>query len=250
MRHDGPVSASMKKFVFVPLCLAIGVLAAGSLQARAPAPAFVTPAEINAMDMLPSPPASDTEAAKAELEELHRIESQRTASDIAHARADEAQRNIFIFKTALGAGFNAEALPLTAAFSAHVVDGERAGIAPVKRAFHRVRPYNLDKSLHPVCRIKIKNDSYPSGHTISGYLMALVLASILPERRDAIFARADDYARSRLVCGAHFPSDVEAGKRLAYALFAVMATNPQFKAERAAAAAEMRKVLALSARDE
>ena len=239
----------MKKIVFVPVVLALVALTAGLVQARAPS-AFVTPAQIDAVDMLPSPPANGSKMDQAELAELHRIETARTASDVAHARADEAERDIFIFKPVLGDRFNAKALPLTAALSRHVERDERADIEPVKNVFHRERPYNFDKSLHPVCRTKIKNDSYPSGHTMTGYLMALVLASIVPERRDAIFARADAYAHDRLVCGAHYPSDVAAGKRLAYALFAVMATKPRFQAERAAAAAEMRKVLGLPARAE
>lgn len=243
----GKSNGAMRKIVAVPVVLALVVLTAGLAQARAPY-FFVAPAQIDAVDMLPSPPANGSVKAKAELAELHRIETQRTAGEIAAARADEAERDIFIFKTVLGKGFNARALPLTAVLSKHVEQDEKADIEPVKNVFRRERPYNFDKSLHPVCWTKIKNDSYPSGHTMTGYLMALVLSSMLPERRDAIFARADDYAHHRLVCGVHYPSDVEAGKRLAYALFAVMATKPRFKAARAAAEAEMRRVLALSAR--
>lgn len=236
----------VKKIVFVPVVLAIVALNAGLAQASAPA--FVAPAQIDAVDMLPSPPANGSDRARAELAELHQIEKQRTAAEIAAARADEAERDIFIFKTVLGPGFNARALPLTAVLSRHVEQDEKADIEPVKNVFRRERPYNFDKSLHPVCRTKLKNDSYPSGHAMTDYLMALTLASMLPERRAAIFARADAYAHERLICGVHYPSDVEAGKRLAYALFAVMATKPRFQAERAAAEAEMRKILALPAR--
>lgn len=244
----------MRKIVSIPVSFAIVALAASLALARgpgpAPVPAYVTPNEFDAVDMLPLPPASDSPTEKAELAKLHRIESLRTAADIDHARADEAERDIFIFKPVLGDGFNATALPLTAVLSAHVEEDEQADAEPIKDSFHRERPYNLDKSLHPVCKTKVKNDSYPSGHTMTGYLMALTLASMLPEKRDAIFARADDYAHNRLVCGVHQPSDLEAGKEIAYALFAVMADNPRFKAERAAAEAEVRKVLALPARAE
>ena len=246
LADEGPV----KKTVSVPVVLALVALSAGLVRARAPGSVFVKPAQIDAVDMLPSPPANGSVKAKAELAELHRIETLRSASDIAHARADEAERDIFIFKPVLGDRFNAKTLPLTAALSRHVEQDERADIEPVKNVFRRERPYNFDKSLHPACRTKIKNDSYPSGHTMTGYLMALVLASMLPEKRDAIFARADEYAHERLICGVHYPSDVAAGKRLAYALFAVMATKPRFQAERASAEAELRKVLALPARAE
>jgi acid phosphatase (class A) len=85
---------------------------------------------------------------------------------------------------------------------------------------------------------------------MSGYLEALVLVSILPEKKDAIFARADDYAHNRLVCGVHHASDLEAGKEIAYALFAVMADEAKFRAERAAAEAELRKALGLPPRIE
>ncbi|MHB8884617.1 MAG: acid phosphatase [Methylovirgula sp.] len=243
----GKSNGAMKKIFSVAITLALVTAPLSLAQARAPS-AFVAPAQIDAVDMLPAPPANGSDRARAELAELHRIEKQRTAGEIAAARADEAERDIFIFKTVLGKGFNARALPRTAVLSRHVEQDEKADIEPVKNVFRRERPYNFDKSLHPVCWTKIKNDSYPSGHTMTGYLMALVLSSMLPERRDAIFARADEYAHHRLICGVHYPSDVEAGKRLAYALFAVMATKPRFQAERAAAEAEMRKVLGLSGR--
>ncbi len=223
-------------------------LALNPALAHGPAPVFVAPGAFNAFDMLPFPPAPDSATETAELAELHRIENERTESDIARARADEAERDIFIFKSVLGDQFNAEALPLTAALSAEVDDDEMADAEPIKLRFQRVRPYNVDESLHPVCKTKLTADSYPSGHATTGYLMALVLASMLPEKRDAIFARADDYVHNRLVCGVHFPSDVEAGKKIAYALFGAISINPQFKAERAAAEAEIRKVLALPAR--
>lgn len=78
---------------------------------------------------------------------------------------------------------------------------------------------------------------------MSGYLEALTLASILPEKKDAIFARADDYAQNRLVCGVHYPSDVAAARLLAYALFALLADDPRFAAARFAAQSELRNRL-------
>lgn len=231
--------------VFLPLAFAIAAFCLGPALAKPPQPVFVRPSEIHAAYMLPPPPADNSLTNKVEIDELHAIERTRTPADIAHARADERERDIFIFKTVLGKRFNAKALPLTARLSDDVEADERADIETAKKLFPRTRPYNFDKTLHPVCRTKIKNDSYPSGHAMTGYLMALVLSSMLPEERGAIFARADDYAHNRLVCGVHHASDIEAGKLLAYALFAVMEDKPRFQAERAAAEAEIRKVLNL-----
>jgi len=75
------------------------------------------------------------------------------------------------------------------------------------------------------------------------YLNALVLIDMVPERRDLILARAADYANNRLICGVHFPSDIEASKLLAYVTHAVMANNPQYQKEMAVARAELRAAL-------
>lgn len=232
-------------FVFAISLFALGPVAG---LARVHQAYFVQPAEIDAADMLPAPPADDSAKNRAEIEQLHRIERQRTPAEIAQAQADAAERDIFIFASVLGAGFNAKALPLTAALSAHVEQDEAADIEPVKKIFHRVRPYRFDTTLHPVCPATVKDDAYPSGHTMSGYLEALLLASMLPEKKDAIFARAEAYAHDRLVCGVHHASDLEAGKDMAYALFAVMADNARFEAERSAAEAEVREALRLPPR--
>lgn len=101
---------------------------------------------------------------------------------------------------------------------------------------HQHRP----QSLQPVCRTKKKDDSYPSGHATAGYLQALTLIELFPEKRDAILARAADYANNRLVCGLHYRSDIEAARLIAYSVHAFMRENAQFKAEVSAAKAELR----------
>jgi acid phosphatase (class A) len=73
----------------------------------------------------------------------------------------------------------------------------------------------------------------------------LVLAMILPEKRDAILARADEYAHNRLVCGVHYPTDIVASKSVAYAMIGLMMNDPRFIQEFDAARAETRIVLGL-----
>jgi membrane-associated phospholipid phosphatase len=91
----------------------------------------------------------------------------------------------------------------------------------------------------------IDDYGYPSGHATTGYLEALALVQMVPEKRDAILARADDYAHSRVVCGVHYPSDTAAGKLVAYSMMGIMMINPQFRKELEAAKAETRKALGL-----
>ncbi|MRW89928.1 phosphatase PAP2 family protein [Duganella sp. FT80W] len=212
-------------------------------------PIFASPAQTHAQLILAAPPSADSAITRAELAELHRIQSSRTSAEEAQAKADEADESLYIYKTVLGEKFTPEALPLTTAFGKRVKNDEGANAGPAKQAFKRVRPYNLDKTLAPICKTKTIDDSYPSGHATAGYLAALTLIEMVPDQRDAILARADGYARSRLVCGVHYPSDIAASKLLAYTTHAVMVTNPKYQSELAAAKVELRRQLGLPAAD-
>jgi acid phosphatase (class A) len=232
----------MKKILLSLACVA--ALYAGPTLARDAA--FVSAEQINAFQVLPEPPTSTSQVTQAELLELHRIESTRTPEQVERAMADDKNESIFIFQALMGEAFTAAKLPLTAALSAKLNNDESVNTDPAKNGFKRVRPYNLDKTLHPVCKTKTKNDSYPSGHTTTGYLMALALIDMVPEKRDAILARADDYANNRLICGVHYPSDLQASKLVAYSMHAVMGTNPKYRQELGAARLELRRVLGLA----
>ena len=230
----------MNKFAFTALCICLGT----SLAAHAKDPSFVAAEETRSFQILPTPADAQSDKTRAELAELHRVENARTEAQAAAAMADDKEERIFIFKAQFGDWFNAQALPLTAAFGVRVKNDEGINTAAAKTGFARVRPYNQDHSLHPVCVTKTKDDSYPSGHATTGYLMALTLIDMVPEKRDILLARADDYANNRLVCGVHFRSDVEASKLVAYTTHAVMATKPQYQQELAVARAELQSKLA------
>jgi acid phosphatase (class A) len=200
--------------------------------------------------LLPEPPAADSVANSAELAKLHRIERARTPEQVTKAKEDDAEEDMFVFKTVFGPGFTAEALPVMAALGAHVQNEQSVVGNQLKHYYQRPRPYQTDTTLHPVCTLKTEHDSYPSGHSLTGYLEAFTLASIVPERRTEILARADDYAHNRLVCGVHYPSDIEASRRAAYAVFGYMLSTPRFQRDLAAAREEMRAKLGLTGKTE
>ena len=210
-------------------------------------PIFVSPEQLNVAAILPDPPADNSARAKAELAEVHRLQDTHQRAQIAYAKADDAEEDIFIFKDVLGPQFTASALPATALLSAHLHNDESVISGPAKKQFRRLRPFNFDHSVNPVCKTNndITDYAYPSGHSLSGYLEALTLVLIVPEKRDAILARADDYAFSRVVCGVHYPSDTAASKLVAYAIMGSIMKNPRFVAELASARTETRRVLGL-----
>lgn len=205
----------------------------------------VDPAELHLDDIIAPPPPEDSAAVKAELAELHRIEQTRTKAEVAAAQADEKQEDMFAFHTVLGEQFNAANLPLTAALSAEIHDEENAATSALKSEFRRPRPYQFDRTLHPVCGTTSQPNSYPSGHSTTGYLEAFALAEMVPEKRQEILDRAADFAHNRMVCGVHYPSDLAAGQETAYALFGALMATPEFRSQLAAARVEVRGELGL-----
>ena len=195
--------------------------------------------------ILPSPPARDSATTIAELTDLHHIEAIRTPGQITQAQADDHEQDIFIFKNVLGPNFNAEALPITASLSAHVHQDESAAADPLKNIYRRLRPYQVDSTLHPVCALNPEPTSYPSGHSLSGYLLAFTLVQLVPEKRQQIFERVDEYVHNRLICGVHYASDTEASRKAAYAIFGSLSASPRFQQDLAAAREETRRKLGL-----
>jgi acid phosphatase (class A) len=206
---------------------------------------YIDPLALHLDLILPPPPGRDSAIATTELRELHSIEASRTPAQVAQAQADDHEEDIFIFKTALGPNFTAEALPITAALSEHVRKDESAASSPLKTIYRRPRPYQVDSTLHPVCPVSPAPTSYPSGHSLSGYLLAFTLVQLVPEKRQEIFERADEYVRNRLVCGVHYASDTEASRKVAYAIFGSLATSPRFQRDLAVAREETRLKLGL-----
>jgi acid phosphatase (class A) len=207
-------------------------------------PYFIDPTLINLSLLIPPPPMRDSAITQSELSELHRSEQTRTPGQISAAKFDDTHEDIFIYSNVLGPTFTPETLPITAAFSAHIRNDAGVVDPPLKNLYSRPRPFISDTTLHPVCEAKPEG-SYPSGHSLNGYLYAYALAEIVPEKHAEILARADDYAHNRIVCGVHYPSDLEASRRAASIVFGYMLANPRFQHELAAAREETRHHLNL-----
>lgn len=247
----------MKKTVYLIPALTLSILSiAGAAQQPALGPVvksmhsvrlpyYVDAAILTPGILLLPPPAVGSPANDSELAELHRIERSRTADQVAKAEADDKEEDIFIFRSVLGPAFSPDTLPITAALGAHVKNEEGAIGTQIKRIFARPRPYQIDATLHPVCKLDKAANAYPSGHALSGYLEAFTLIQLLPEKHDAILARADEYASERLVCGVHYRSDIEASRRMAYVVFGYMLATPRFQRDLEAARSELRSALGL-----
>ena len=110
-----------------------------------------------------------------------------------------------------------------------------------KTTYARIRPYVRYKepTLIPGDEETLReNGSYPSGHAIRGWAMALLLCEINPDAQDDLLALGYQWGQSRVIAGYHWQSDVDAGRLLASAGYARLHTNKEFLADMAAAFAE------------
>ena len=114
-----------------------------------------------------------------------------------------------------------------------------------KDEFRRLRPYEIEPRLEPCIEDVAGDLSYPSGHASFGYAMAYLLSEMVPERRDALLRRADEFARQRMVCGVHFRSDIEAGRAGARWLEHAFNGSAEYRHDLDAATRELRAALRL-----
>ena len=199
--------------------------------------------KVDLLELLAPPPGPRDPGTRRELAELRQLQQSRGPARVALAQAD-VEETVFRLTRVFPTPLTAAQVPKTAALFRRL--GVEAGgvTAPAKQGFARPRPYTLARDLHPVCPLA-PNPSYPSGHATVGYYMGVILAAMVPEQRAAIFARAQEFAESRLICGVHYRSDIEAGRIAGTVLAALTMTDPAFQEAFAAAKAELRAALGL-----
>ena len=94
------------------------------------------------------------------------------------------------------------------------IDGNHA-VDRAKAKYMRKRPFAQfhEHTLQPQFEAElINNGSYPSGHTCRGWIFGLTLTALNPSRGNEIMKHAYEYGQSRVICGYHYQSDVDAGR--------------------------------------
>lgn len=242
--------------VLFALVLSPGLAVAGTAQPLSrthPAASSYLPADVDIVALLPPPPARGSARAAQDLSAV--LEAQRSASpaELAHAEAD-SHASCARFDDVLGAALSASTDVAVLSFLDRAAREGSGLIRPAKRYWHRTRPYALNARIVPRAdvregsggSVKESHSSYPSGHSTYGTVCAILLADMVPEQRARLFARAEDFGYSRLVVGAHFPSDVAAGRLAGTVAVALMMQNPTFQQAFTQARRQLRAQLHLS----
>lgn len=213
-------------------------------------PGYLAPGVLDLASIVSPPPAPDSPQDQADVAAL-KLATHAAPARWARALADDA--SVYDrFEKEFGLTLERHRLPrLIRLLNRASADVLAAG-AQAKKLYPRPRPFQRF-ALARVCgqAVPPKPDaspttgtSYPSGHAALGWATVLVLIEIAPSHAQQLLLRAEDYGQSRVVCGVHFPSDVEASRKLAGALVDRLLTVPEFRRDVACAKIEHRAVLA------
>jgi acid phosphatase (class A) len=190
----------------------------------------------DATTLLAPPPLPDSPEQAADMAEVKTVFHAASSNDMAAAYS-EKKFTIFNFTPAIGAFFQSNNLPKTAAFFEKVQLDAEIVTDLGKDYFKRPRPYTTDPTL---ANGKLeKSFSYPSGHSTESMTIALVLAELLPEKHDAIIAQARLIGWHRVEIARHYPTDIYAGRVLAQAIVNQFKQSDEFKKDFAEAKAEI-----------
>ena len=202
-------------------------------------------AMLDSVALLPAPPARGSASQAADEAAYRALSGQKSGPRWEMATNDAELRfpaAASTFSCAAGVEISEKNTPhLNMLLRRMVVD---AGMAPykAKNKYQRVRPfvqYN-ESTCFPKDDDFLRQDgSYPSGHSSIGWAWALVLTEIAPDRADPLLQRGRAFSQSRAVCGAHWMSDIEAGRMMGAAVVARLHSDLVFSDQLARAKQEV-----------
>jgi acid phosphatase (class A) len=237
------------RFLISAVGAGVVLLAAAALAQSPAAPAlkgYLSTGEApDTLRILPPPPkaGSAREAADVAVFKATRALAGTPRWSLATGDADLSQGPAF-FSCAIGLKLDPASAPALSTVFRKVAYDTRPVVDPPKNHFARPRPYTAPDALTaPVCVEKseglTKNPSYPSGHSSLSWTWGLIMAELAPDRATEVLARARSIGESRVVCGVHYVSDVEAGRVTGASLVAALHANAAFRVEMDRAHAEL-----------
>ena len=199
----------------------------------------------NAVVWLPAPPDTTSTQFVYDITQYMWGKTQRLNTDRAQQAINNAVEEIDEmaeqFSVPFGMEISKEKTPAIFKVLYRGVLTARLGATKPKTEYQRKRPYSRfnEPTLLPEGEERLRlNGSYPSGHTVRGWAMALLLCEINPDAQDEILKLGYEWGQSRVIAGYHWQSDVDASRLVAAAGYARLHTNSEFLADIAAARQE------------
>ena len=211
---------------------------------------YLTAEEVpNAVYWLPAPPAPGSSQFMNDISQYYWGKEQRQDSLRAQKAIREAAYEnkdmIPIFSEVFGMEISAEKTPAIYKVVDWSVETIRLSATDPKATYMRTRPYVYfnEPTLVPQDEEELRtNGSYPSGHTIKAWGMAMILCELNPDVQDELFKLAYEYGQSRVITGFHWQSDVDASRLLAAATYARLQTCKEYLKDMEKAKKEFKKL--------
>lgn len=204
----------------------------------------------NSLALLPPPPAEGSasfaldEAVSQNSRSLRGTPRWDLATEDANLKFPQAAA---AFSCTLNAPITEQDTPQLYTLLQRTLEDAHRSTSAAKNHYKRTRPFvvNNEPTCMPSDESHLRNNgSYPSGHTTIGWAWALILSEVAPEQADAILARGRAFGQSRVICNAHWQSDVIEGRFMGAATVARLHSDPEFRAAILAAQAELAAVRA------
>ena len=211
---------------------------------------YLTADEVpNAVYWLPEPPAPGSSQFLSDISQYfwgkqQRLDSLRAKKAIREVVSEVADMAV-LFSEAFGMEISAEKTPAIYKVINRGVPTIRLSAAKPKNNYLRKRPYVYfnEPTLIPSEEEHLrKTGSYPSGHTVRGWGMALLLSEINPAAQDELFKLGYEWGQSRVIAGYHWQSDVDASRMLAAACYARLHSCKEFLDDMKNAKKEFEKI--------
>ena len=210
--------------------------------------------DFDSAKLLPSPPADGTPLDRADRAASLALRDAAPGTRIAQAAgdADITEAGVLAaFAEPLGFEPSLESTPHLVILLRRVMTDAGMATVSAKSAHQRARPFVVQGT--PSCTPNedasmSRSGSFPSAHAAMGWAWALVLVEVAPQRTQDVLARGLTIGDSRIVCGAHWGMDVDAGRLIGAAVVARLHADETFRRQLALARDEASTILDPSSR--
>ncbi len=173
------------------------------------------------------------------------IRDTQRGKDAAAHWVTSAEEMAQFFSVPFGMTISLEETPAIFKLVSRVIPTFRLSVTRPKEVYRRKRPYvrfNEPTGIPWDEERERNTGSYPSGHTIRGWGLALVLCEINPECQNDLLKLGYEWGQSRVIAGYHWQSDVDASRLMAAGVFARLHTSPEYMADLVAAQEEFKRL--------
>ncbi len=239
----------MRHFSCVLVIVLFSTIVTWSQPVASPArlPGYLTSAQTSeVIRIVPPAPMTGDPRFQADMAIFHATRSLERSARWALAQSDDnlsLSGLLHAFRCALGITLTPDDAPKLTALLTRANSDAYAAASVIKIRYQHKRPFQVaegDVCVSPSGKAALeRSPDYPSGHTTLSWETGLMLSQLTPDKAVDVLARARAFGQSRVVCGVHNLSAVEAGWMTATAVFAMQMNSPEFRKDLDAALTEL-----------